>query len=80
MVQVENEYGSYACDVEYKRWLQDEIYGYVGSKAVLFTADGPSLVKCGQFQNVLATINFGVGKKTNNVYRFLIKKKNYKKN
>lgn len=61
MVQVENEYGSYACDENYKQWLQDEIHGYVGDKAVLFTADGPSLVKCGQFKNVLATINFGAG-------------------
>lgn len=61
MVQVENEYGSYACDAKYKQWLQDEIRRYVDDKAVLFTADGPSLVKCGQFTNVLATINFGVG-------------------
>lgn len=59
-MQVENEYGSYACDRQYKRWLKDEILGYVGNKAVLFTADGPSLVNCGRFENVLATINFGV--------------------
>lgn len=61
MVQVENEYGLYACDVKYKRWLRDEIYRHVGNNAVLFTTDPPGAVKCGQVENVLTAINFGVG-------------------
>lgn len=61
MVQVENEYGSYACDRNYSRWLRDETQRHVGDKAVLFTADPSAEVKCGKIENVLATANFGTG-------------------
>lgn len=61
MVQVENEYGSYACDRNYSKWLLDETLRLVGDKAVLFTNDGPDQVRCGKIDNVLATLDFGCG-------------------
>jgi beta-galactosidase len=60
LVQVENEYGSFfACNDRYKRWLRDETERYVKGKAVLFTNDGPSLLRCGKIPNVLAGLDFG---------------------
>ncbi|EDW66604.1 beta-galactosidase [Drosophila virilis] len=60
MVQVENEYGSYfACDVNYRNWLRDETQSHVKDNAVLFTNDGPTVLRCGKIQNVLATMDFG---------------------
>ncbi|KAH8243823.1 hypothetical protein KR032_010419 [Drosophila birchii] len=63
MVQVENEYGSYfACDLNYRNWLRDETQSHVKGKAVLFTNDGPSVLRCGKIQGVLATMDFGATK------------------
>ncbi|KAH8280149.1 hypothetical protein KR018_011268 [Drosophila ironensis] len=60
MVQVENEYGSYfACDSNYRVWLRDETQSHVKGNAVLFTNDGPSVLRCGKIPNVLATMDFG---------------------
>jgi len=60
MVQVENEYGSfYACDLNYRNWLRDETESHVKGQAVLFTNDGPSVLRCGKIQGVLATMDFG---------------------
>ncbi|SPP84483.1 beta-galactosidase isoform X1 [Drosophila guanche] len=60
MVQVENEYGSYfACDGKYRTWLRDETESHVKGHAVLFTNDGPSVLRCGKIDNVLATMDFG---------------------
>ncbi|XP_017111219.1 beta-galactosidase [Drosophila elegans] len=60
MVQVENEYGSYfACDLNYRNWIRDETESHVKGHAVLFTNDGPSVLRCGKIQNVLATMDFG---------------------
>ncbi|CAO1424480.1 unnamed protein product [Diamesa hyperborea] len=60
MVQVENEYGSfYACDHKYMEWLRDETLKYTEGNAVLFTNDGPSVLRCGKIPNVLATMDFG---------------------
>lgn len=60
MVQMENEYGSYdACDHTYLNWLRDELMSYIQDKAVLFTNDGPSNLKCGYTESVLATLDFG---------------------
>jgi len=60
MVQVENEYGSFfACDQTYRNWLRDETQGHVKDKAVLFTNDGPTVLRCGKIQGVLATMDFG---------------------
>lgn len=64
MVQVENEYGYFGCDTQYSKWLRDETLKYVGDKAVLFTNDivQDNQVKCGKIENVLATLDFGIGK------------------
>lgn len=60
MVQVENEYGSFrTTDQDYKAWLRDLTYQYVGDKAVLFTNDGPSQTPRGVIPNVLSTLDFG---------------------
>lgn len=59
MVQVENEYGSFGCDSEYMNWMKRETELHVGSNAVLFTNDGPSQVRCGKTEGVLATLDFG---------------------
>lgn len=59
MVQVENEYGSYACDTNYKNWIRDETERHVNGKAVLFTNDGPDQARCGKIDGVLATLDFG---------------------
>lgn len=61
MVQVENEYGSYACDNEFRLWMRNETLRHVGTKAVLFTNDGPYQIRCGKIENVLATLDFGAG-------------------
>lgn len=63
MVQVENEYGAFGCDTQYSKWLRDETFKYVGEKAVLFTNDitNEQHLKCGKIENVLATIDFGIG-------------------
>lgn len=61
MVQIENEYGSYDCDTEYKNWIRDETEKYVNGQALLFTTDGPIQVKCGKTEGVFATIDFGAG-------------------
>lgn len=54
MVQVENEYGSfYACDEKYRLWLKDETLKYTQGQAVLFTNDGPSVLRCGKIPSVL---------------------------
>lgn len=62
MVQVENEYGSFACDRNYSKWIRDETLRHVGDKAVLFTNDGPYQLPCGKIENVFATLDFGAGK------------------
>lgn len=61
MVQIENEYGSYGCDTDYKNWIRDETEKYVNGQALLFTTDGPIQVKCGKTEGVFATIDFGAG-------------------
>lgn len=63
LVQVENEYGSFACDKNYSRWLRDLTDKHVENKAALFTNDGPPQLPCGKIDNVLATLDFGSGMK-----------------
>lgn len=59
MVQVENEYGSfYACDEKYRLWLKDETLKYTQGQAVLFTNDGPSVLRCGKIPDGEITIFF----------------------
>ena len=38
-VQIENEYGSYACDENYKNALRDKAWQILGTDAVLFTSE-----------------------------------------
>lgn len=61
MVQVENEYGSYACDHDYLNRLRDIMHEKIGSKAILYSTDGnsDSMVRCGYTQGVYATVDFG---------------------
>ncbi|XP_003707178.2 beta-galactosidase [Megachile rotundata] len=61
MVQVENEYGSYGCSMEYKTHLRDIISAKVGTKALLYTTDGTedTMLRCGSIPNVYTTIDFG---------------------
>ncbi|XP_055296881.1 beta-galactosidase-like [Sitodiplosis mosellana] len=66
LVQVENEYGAFECDNKYSLWVRDETQKYVGDKAVLFTNDivRDKDLKCGKIENVLATLDFGIGNRT----------------
>lgn len=65
LVQVENEYGSFiACDLEYRQWLANETTQYVQEKAVLFTTDGPDMLRCGKVDGVYTTIDFGPSRQT----------------
>jgi beta-galactosidase len=59
--QVENEYGSYACDRPYTLWLRDVFLRYVGDNAVLFTTDGngSGYLRCGPIPGVFITVDFG---------------------
>ncbi|XP_033201569.2 beta-galactosidase [Bombus vancouverensis nearcticus] len=61
MVQVENEYGSYACDTEYLIRLRDIMRQKIGTKALLYSTDGsnPNMLRCGFVPEVYATVDFG---------------------
>lgn len=68
MVQVENEYGSFAkqtgfCDTLYLAQLRDLIRGLIGVGSLLFTTDGGGdldLLRCGHIPGgVLSTTDFG---------------------
>lgn len=72
MVQVENEYGSYfACDVNYRKWLRDETESIVKDNAVLFTNDGPQMLRCGKIDGVLATMDFGATRDLKSIWAML---------
>lgn len=62
LVQVENEYGSYGSDMEYKTQARDIMLHHVGDKALLYTTDGSyiSFFTNGAIPEVLTTIDFGV--------------------
>lgn len=76
MVQVENEYGAFACDNKYSIWLRDETKKYVADNAVLFTNDiiRDADLKCGKIEDVLATLDFGVGNEKSIMEKNLNKK------
>ena len=61
MVQVENEYGSFACDTQYMSRLRDIMKEKIGTKALLYTTNGPNdvMLSCGSVLNVYTTIDFG---------------------
>ena len=56
MVQVENEYGSYAADKEYLATLRDMIKN-AGFNVPLFTCDGGGQVEAGHIDGALPTLN-----------------------
>ncbi|XP_050069139.1 beta-galactosidase-like [Anopheles maculipalpis] len=61
MVSIENEYGSFhACDGQYMQFLKNLTVHFVQDKAVLFTNDGPELLKCGSIPGILPTLDFGI--------------------
>uniref|UniRef100_A0A183BI37 Cystathionine gamma-lyase n=1 Tax=Globodera pallida TaxID=36090 RepID=A0A183BI37_GLOPA len=62
MLQIENEYGSVACDHKYMRWLRDLTREKLGDDVVLYTTDGPSdgMLRCGPIEHTLTTVDFGV--------------------
>ncbi len=60
LMQVENEYGSYANDKKYLRWLRDRMR-QAGITVPLVTSDGPTL-ECldgGSVEGVIPAVNFG---------------------
>lgn len=61
MVQVENEYGSYACDTVYMDRLRNIMNEKIGTKALLYTTDGssPGMLRCGSISGAYATVDFG---------------------
>ncbi|XP_075925984.1 beta-galactosidase-like isoform X4 [Petromyzon marinus] len=61
-IQVENEYGSFGCDMEYMRHLTEVFRSKLGRDVVLFTTDEPSLhsQSCGSLQDLYSTIDFGI--------------------
>ncbi|XP_053978638.1 beta-galactosidase [Hylaeus volcanicus] len=63
MVQVENEYGSYACDTAYMNRLREFMNEKIEAKALLYTTDGnsASMVRCGSVTGAYATVDFGAG-------------------
>ncbi|KAL9890166.1 ectoderm-expressed 3 isoform 1-T2 [Glossina fuscipes fuscipes] len=71
MVQVENEYGSYACDKNYRLWLHEETLTYVEDKAVLFTNDGVNGLSCGHIDGVLSTLDFGATRNIKELWKEL---------
>ncbi|XP_034183159.1 beta-galactosidase [Osmia lignaria lignaria] len=61
MVQVENEYGSFACDTQYMSRLRDIMKEKIETKALLYTTNGANdvMLSCGSVPNVYTTIDFG---------------------
>lgn len=60
LMQVENEYGSYANDKEYLRWLRD-LMRAEGITVPLVTSDSPIVENLdgGTVEDVMSTVNFG---------------------
>jgi beta-galactosidase len=62
MVQVENEYGSYAADKVYLGRIRDALVA-AGFEVPLFTADGPVQMAAGSLPGVLPAIDGATGQK-----------------
>ncbi|ELT88070.1 hypothetical protein CAPTEDRAFT_181391 [Capitella teleta] len=56
-VQLENEYGSYGDDLDYKLFLKNQFIKY-GIEELLFTSDNGTGIQNGPIPGVLATTNF----------------------
>lgn len=60
LAQVENEYGSYGSNVDYMNSLASAVKEYGMNKSVLYTTDGPWMVKKGSTPQAFPTVDFGV--------------------
>lgn len=62
-MQVENEYGSFGADMDYKVQMRDIYLQHVGAAAVLYTTDGGArdYYSRGYVPGALTTIDFGPG-------------------
>jgi beta-galactosidase len=60
-VQVENEYGSFGSDHAYMEQIHHTLVDAGFTKAVLYTADGPTELASGSLPELPAVINFGPG-------------------
>ncbi len=71
MVQVENEYGSYGCDLEYLSHLRDLALRHLGRRTFLFSTDGHAVkqVRCGRVPGVYSTVDFGASDNVTQVSR-----------
>ncbi len=61
MVQIENEYGSFAADKEYLDHIRQTLVRAGFGESLLYTADGPDRLAQGTLPGVLAVANFGPG-------------------
>ncbi|VDM40877.1 unnamed protein product [Toxocara canis] len=63
MLQVENEYGSFAegCDQAYTTFLRDLTRKHLGDDVLLYTTDGADdhYLRCGSIPGVFTTVDFG---------------------
>ncbi|CAH1646106.1 unnamed protein product [Spodoptera littoralis] len=61
LVQVENEYGSYGNNMNYRVQVRNMLQNHVGTNALLYTTDGNaiSFFRNGAVPNTLTTIDFG---------------------
>ncbi|TDQ40840.1 glycoside hydrolase family 35 protein [Aureibacillus halotolerans] len=57
-LQIENEYGAYGNDREYLQ-VTKEMFEEKGIDVLLFTSDGPDMIREGSLPDVLTTLNFG---------------------
>ncbi|ETN58685.1 beta-galactosidase [Anopheles darlingi] len=74
MVSIENEYGSFsACDQQYMQFMKNITEHFVRDKAVMFTNDGPELLRCGSIPGILPTLDFGSTNDPNMFWRRLRK-------
>jgi len=60
MAQVENEYGSYGSNHDYIDSLAEALKEYGMNKSLMYTTDGPWLVKSGHSKYAYPTVDFGV--------------------
>ncbi|GIY73344.1 beta-galactosidase [Caerostris extrusa] len=62
-MEIENEYGFFGCDGQYKYHLRNLVNKALKRNVVLFTTDVPldNLLACGKVDEALSTVDFGSG-------------------
>ncbi len=73
LCQIENEYGSYGDDQNYKNAIRKMFADNAFDPKSFYTADGPTLVPRGSFPDLPAVINFGANENTANQFATLDK-------